>query len=92
MANLRLTIGGVVGARQIDDARAASIADLYYAAVVAPGWPTDTPLPATPQEKLQAVVDAVAKHMLETVREHKRRALRAANEDAERAEVRGISL
>ena len=92
MAQLKVTIGTVIGAKDVTDAKAATIADLYYKAVVLPNWPSDTPLPTTQKERLQAVVDALGRHLVDVARDYRKRELRAQNQLAESTEVAGIDL
>lgn len=92
MAQLRMTINGVTASRAIDDAKAAVVAELFYKDFVLPNWPDGTPLPSTPQEKLQAVVDGLALHMRDLARGYRRRELEQEREQADKAELAGIDV
>lgn len=92
MAQLRMTINGVSASRAIDDAKAAAISELFYKGFVVPNWPADKPLPATPQEKLQAVVDGLALHMRDLARGYRRREIEQEREQAEKDELAGIDV
>ena len=92
MAQLRLTIGPITGTRTIDDAKATSIANIFYEAEVVPNWPAGTPLPSTQAERLQAVADRLAVLMRDVARGYRRRQLQVEQEEANRIELEAIGL
>lgn len=92
MATLKLTISGVTGTRTIDDAKATALANILFDALVATTWPAGVPLPTTPQDRLQAVADAIAIELRDTAREWKRRRLQESHIAADIAELAAIDV
>lgn len=92
MATLRLTIGGLTGTRTIEDAKATAVVTLIFDRVVLPSLKPGQPVPTTPAEKLQAVVDWMAFAMRDAARQARRGELAVEHEAATTTELVSIDV
>jgi hypothetical protein len=92
MASLTIAIGPLTATRQIDNAKAQTIANLIFDMVIVPTIAPGDTAPVTAQAKLQAVVDWVAVSMRDRARAAKARELAATHQAADAAEIAAVDL